>query len=303
MDANATSKLKEKVVQRLRELRKSAGKSARDAAVALGCHPSKISRLELGQARLQAADIGKLLDLYGLAGEERAALEKDAAATLLEPWWYRWRALLSRDEKRYLSLEAEADEIRVWASYEVPVLLQTPRYAGALRSVPGPRVPYPGALRALRQARQDLMRRDLARTPGRRLWAILDESVLLRKVGDPDIMREQVCALLSSAKEQNVIIQVVPLEAEPLSGAGLPFTILRFRDQQLPDAVWADTLAPPGGICTSREADVDRYGTARAQLLVKAEDAGNTPDILEGIMRRGWPAGRITRRPAPAGRA
>lgn len=42
------------------------------------------------------------------------------------------------------------------------------------------------------------------------LWVILDEAVLRRPVGGPDVMREQLARLVESGQRPNIAIQVVP---------------------------------------------------------------------------------------------
>jgi uncharacterized protein DUF5753/helix-turn-helix protein len=277
MDRSTPTALRIKVARTLRTLREGAGISPGQAASVLACHRSKISRLELGEAPLLVHEVAQLLELYGLADDdpERLALLEDVRATQMPPWWHEYRNLVPPDEQRYLSLESDAGGIRVWAPYTVPDLLQTSSYAAALGSVSGTQGKT-SRLRFLREARQSI-----ARAPGRRLWVILDESALLRKVGNPDIMHQQADALVQSAKEPGIIIQVARLSAGAARGAGIPFTILRFDDRELPDTVWAET--PGTSICTSKPADVDRYREVADGLAAAAERPEATPDIVEGI--------------------
>lgn len=45
------------------------------------------------------------------------------------------------------------------------------------------------------------------------MWAILDETVLRRVVGSPDIMSEQLAQLVSQARNSNITIQILPFAA------------------------------------------------------------------------------------------
>ncbi len=56
-------------------------------------------------------------------------------------------------------------------------------------------------------------RRSLAREDRPRLWAVIDEAVIHRVVGGPDVMCEQLWHLIESAQEGKTTIQVVPYRA------------------------------------------------------------------------------------------
>ena len=59
----------------------------------------------------------------------------------------------------------------------------------------------------------------LARDNPPPLWTVLDEGVLHRGVGGPDIMRDQLAALLTASERRNISIQVVPKSAYVTGGA------------------------------------------------------------------------------------
>lgn len=301
-DLSRPAMRRRKAGEKLRVLRSRAEITMGQAAEALDCHPSKISRLELGQGQdpLPLREIQRLLDVYGLAVDdpERLALLDDVRATQVLPWWYEARGLLSSDEKRYYSLEPDTDEIRVWAPDMIPDLLQTAAYAAALEPAYRRQDKMAPRRQALLQARQalvvpgqremnDLESRSIGSdsqlAPARRLWVILHESVLLQQVGDPDIRREQAAAVIQNAKEPGITIQVVRMSAGAVRGAGTPFTILRFPDKEVPDLAWVWT--PATSISTSKRADLDRYRAVWALCGVVAEPPEATPDIIGDIIK------------------
>lgn len=275
--------LRRRIAETLRELRVGAGVTMDEAAAVLGCSKTKISRLENCQAPLNDDEIGDLLDRYGLRADDqrRRELLEDVRATLVLPWWHSYRNLIPAGARRYISLESEACLLRICATWTVPDLLQTGAYAAALGSSPGGR----RETRRMRSFREERQRR--VREAGTRLWIIVDESVLRRQVGSPDVMREQCEALISAAKEPFVTMQVVPLarqageEVTPkvAPGTGIPFTIVRFDDKSLGDITYAET--PGGSICTDRNAD--NWRAAAEYLTQAAADADATPDIIGGI--------------------
>jgi transcriptional regulator with XRE-family HTH domain len=106
--------------------------------------------------------------------------------------------------------EAQARRLRWFEPLVVPGLLQTEAYARAILST------RMGATReelddavAARIERQRVL--DHEHPP--ELWVILDEAVLRRAVGGPDVMREQLVRLVESGQGPNVAIQVIPFSA------------------------------------------------------------------------------------------
>src|ERR671925_78935 len=62
-----------------------------DAARILKCDRSKVSRIETGHRGISAADLGELLDEYGVPGAEQAALAAIAHHGRDDGWWQRYR--------------------------------------------------------------------------------------------------------------------------------------------------------------------------------------------------------------------
>jgi hypothetical protein len=89
--------------------------------------------------------------------------------------------------------------------------------------------------------RQEVLRRDDPLT----LSAVIDESVLLRAIGDRDIMRRQMLDLLELAELPNVNVHVLPLDVDREPIFSDTFTLLEFApayDVAFPDIVYLDNL-------------------------------------------------------------
>ncbi|MER6924612.1 DUF5753 domain-containing protein, partial [Streptomyces spiralis] len=74
------------------------------------------------------------------------------------------------------------------------------------------------------------------------LWAIIDESVLLRVLGSRVVMRDQLTRLVEMAQRPNVTLQVVPLDVTNASAPNVPITYLRFGGLDLPDVVYLEHI-------------------------------------------------------------
>ncbi|MDG4829328.1 helix-turn-helix transcriptional regulator [Solwaraspora sp. WMMD1047] len=111
--------------------------------------------------------------------------------------------------KSWLDREREASLLRYFELAVVPGPLQTEAYASALIESSSSGRAAEEAI-ATRLARELIVTRDLKPA---QLTAILDEGVLYRHIGGPDVMRGQLLHLMKSAERDNVSMYVVPVTA------------------------------------------------------------------------------------------
>jgi len=258
-----------RLASELREIRESKGKSGDAVAAALKWSPSKISRYELARTGLKPREVERLLDYYGVSGPRRElllALAEDAAR---KGWWEEFADALSADYQQFIGLEHEATSIGIWHVEAVAGLLQTEAYARHIISSYGRVEPIaPGMIERLvkvRMQRQDV----LAREPELQLAVVLDESVLKRRIGSDQVMREQLQRLASDADRPNIIVQILPLEAQHTVFAE-SFVIFSFgpdNDAMLQDVVSAEHLRNGFYVEGERETYLHRLAF---QMLVTA---------------------------------
>ncbi|MDJ1138085.1 helix-turn-helix domain-containing protein [Streptomyces iconiensis] len=242
----------------LRRLRAKAGVTSRDAAVQVGWHQSKMSRIETGRSGIKPADLECLLDAYGVVDPELRALLSALAgadeARAPEPgeepghgggarrgWWHAYRDLLPPAYRDFISLESQAARERTLETSVVPGLLQTEAYAREVtRAALGGGVPQARieSLVEVRTTRQSV----LWQGPPLVVDAVLDEAVLRREVGGRAVMREQLAALTRAAELPNVRLQVLPFASGVHIGVTGPFVIFSFSAIADLDVVVLDHL-------------------------------------------------------------
>lgn len=229
----------------LRRLRASTGKTADEVGRVLGWSKAKISRYELARGGLRPADVGLLLDLYGVQGSQRAQLMALAEEARYKGWWESYSDVLPPEQMEYIGLEAEAATIMDWQVNTVPGLLQTEQYAREILSG-YQAVATISPLAIQRRLETRLIRQQLlTREQPPQLVVLLDESVLLRQRGDRSVMRAQLRRLADMASLPGLTIQILPLSG----GHGLAidsFGILRFDisgDAALHDVVSIESLS------------------------------------------------------------
>ncbi|MGM9380930.1 helix-turn-helix domain-containing protein [Streptomyces antibioticus] len=239
----APTLLKMLVGVQLAGMREDAGLAQEQAARMLGFSPAKLSRIEAGKGRRPPteADVRSLLTLYEADSHEASVLLRLLRQAGEPGWWQRYdKRLMPEWFDRLVGLQEAATAIRTFEMQYVPGLLQTPAYARAvvergLPSAPGREVERRVELRT---RRTELLHRPDAP----QVWAILDESVLLRVLGSRDVMREQLGRLIELARLPHVTVQIVPLDVTHASAPAIPVTYLRFGGADLPDVVYLEQI-------------------------------------------------------------
>ncbi|QIJ61336.1 helix-turn-helix transcriptional regulator [Streptomyces sp. JB150] len=267
----------------LRALRTGAGLTSGEAARLVGWHQSKVSRIETGASGVKPADVRLLLDAYGVSDpqlrELLLVLAGSGGGQGRDHWWHAYRGVLPPTYRDYISLESQASDMRTLETSVVPGLLQTPEYARAVTraAVEGLDEDRLDTLVEVRLARQDVLRSQ----PPLALSAVLDEAVLRREVGGPDVMAEQLRRLLEAARLPQVRLQVLPFAAGAHVGLTGPFVIFSFSNASDLDVVVLDHLT--SSLYLERKEDVGAYTEAFDALRRNALSPEETLEYIAGI--------------------
>jgi transcriptional regulator with XRE-family HTH domain len=267
----------------LRRLREQAGLTHSEVARRLEWSPSKVSRIETGQSRVQTGDVRDLLEVYGITDEPTCApLVQLAREARRRGWWTRYSDVLGSGT--YVGLEAEATGLRTYESMAVPGLLQTEDYAWAVLRASQTKNDPEVLNRALaaRMARQDILKRPDAPE----IWAILDESVISRPVGGPGVMRVQLEHLisLSTKPSTTLTLQVLPFSAGAHPGMNGPFVILDFNSPTDPPMVYLETATD--GLYLDEPADTERYNLRFSHLVARALGPDESRTMIAALAER-----------------
>ncbi|TQM74901.1 helix-turn-helix protein [Thermopolyspora flexuosa] len=268
---------------RLRALREQAGLDRAAAGRAIRASEAKIRRLEKGASAFKRRDVEDLLTLYDVTDPADRAVLLDLVDQANAPgWWREYADLVPPWLETYLGLEQSASVIRTWEVQFVPGLLQTPDYARAVITHGDSILRSDEIDRwvALRMRRQ----RILFPPNEVRLWAIVDEGALLRRIGGPAVMRGQLTHLLDMAELPNVTIQVLRLDGPQNPRALRPVTMLRAAADILPDVAYCENLC--GARFFDNPADTVRFLDLLNWLSVHAASPRETPGILRAIIAR-----------------
>ncbi|MFI7514241.1 helix-turn-helix transcriptional regulator [Micromonospora echinofusca] len=205
----------EYLLRELRRRRAAAGLTQAQLGELVFCSDSQVSAIETGTKPPTApylTAVDKALDTGGYFATLWNELVKGDAA----PIWLR----------EWIQIEREATALRWYEHAFVPGLLQTEAYARATFRAARTPVAELDQRVAARMERQGV----LARLPSPRLFVVLDEMVVRRACGGPDVMVEQLEHLLTCAEQPHIQVQIVPLSAGIYSGLAGAFILADLPD-------------------------------------------------------------------------
>ena len=196
------------IYSELRAFRERHGIPGEVVARDLEWSSSKISRIERGMTAVTRTALSRLLKYYAACGMAQDRI--DALTAMFEE-----TAAMTGYVNPWLGSSALARSVCEWAPYAVPRLLQVPGYAAAVldRMAAVAQMP-PGEAEeaALAIARWQAR---LTASPPTRLRAVLDEGVLYRMAGSPEVMREQLehLAAVSGADGADTQVRILSQRA------------------------------------------------------------------------------------------
>jgi transcriptional regulator with XRE-family HTH domain len=263
---------------RLREMREEAAKSLDEVAAHLECSAAKVSRIETGRVGARALDVRSMMDFYDTPDTLREELLALVRGSRQRPWWSKYAEHIPENLSTVIGLTEDASTIDSYACYLVPGLLQTRAYGHAVadRRKGFTEEEYARFI-DLRIARQQVL--SGGNPPQARF--LLDEIVLRRPLNDAAVRRDQLEHLLGMARQPNIKIRVIPLNAGLSAAMGLAFTLLGFPQPGQPSVAHADLMT--GVHIVERPADVCRYQAVFSELHGLALDASRSMELIADL--------------------
>ncbi|WP_380839483.1 helix-turn-helix domain-containing protein [Sphaerisporangium dianthi] len=255
----------------LRKFRLSVGLTQRQLCGAVHLSISQLSMIENGH-RPPTMDLAQRVDeALGIGSTLTGFLDRLNRAAAQLPHWFR----------PWLDYEREAEALHIWELSMVPGLLQVEGYArGLIANEP---CATPEQVEERIHARLDRQKILQGSMPPM-LWGVLDESVLHRAVGGPDVMSDQLHHLLEWGESKRVSLQVLPYAAYGTVGLlgsfmvadmpGHPASVAYIDSQSTEDRV-SDRTAEVRGLAF-------RHGVIRADALPRRESL----DMIKESLRR-----------------
>jgi hypothetical protein len=181
----------------------------------------------------------------------------------------------------YVGPEAEAADLRGYESEWVPGLLQTEAYArGVILAEPRPPTDEEIEGRvAARMGRQAILTGDAPT----HMWVVLNEAVLRRVVGGPDVMRDQLKALIDAAALRNVTLQVMPFSrgAHPAMHGGFMLMTIDLGEAAVSEYAYVEHRA--GSLLMDKVAELDLYKLTFDRLCAEALDSDKSAAFIKKV--------------------
>ncbi|MGW8877824.1 helix-turn-helix domain-containing protein [Streptomyces mirabilis] len=275
MSARATTRRRQ-LGATMRKLRARRGMTLEEAGRLVGVSKATVSRYETQAGPVKWLVIDALCREYGANDAERRAVVALAKDAKQQGWWNSFADSIPESMNLLLTLEDEAVREDHFSCVYVPGLLQTRRYTTALQQANEMRRSPEEIERlvGIRMKRQEI----LTRPNAPHLWAILDESVIRRVVGSPEIMREQLGQMLTTSESPNVTLQVLPFARGAHAAALGSFVILGGAEASL-GVVYVDLHV--GSLFMEKDQELERYRLAFEYLRAQALDIDASSSMIK----------------------
>ncbi|GGK48103.1 helix-turn-helix domain-containing protein [Streptomyces flaveus] len=215
--------------QRLREIRKDAGLTARTLAGLADWHESKCSRIEHGRTPPSDADI-RAYTLHCDAQDQTADLI--ATARAVEGMYVEWRRMeragLKQVQQSVAPLFERTRRFRTYQSWVIPGLLQTAAYTKAVLNTIAALREVPDDIDAAVGVRMERQR--ILHSGDHRFAMLVEEWVLRTLIGDNEVMAGQLGHLIAVASLPSVSLGIIPLGVP--RGAGWPVESFTMYDDE-----------------------------------------------------------------------
>jgi transcriptional regulator with XRE-family HTH domain len=241
----------------VRRLREDVGITRTELANRVAVTPSYISQIESGNTRCRK-DFAVRLDQALDTGEALASFWDKVLKSATYPKFF----------ADYSRAEASAELLRVFGATFVVGMLQTREYAQVL-------LPSEAALEARLQRQHALA---VEKPP--RLVVVLEETVLMREVGGPEVMRAQCAHLLEMSERENTTIQIAPIAYyRGISGS---FNIATQSTGE--EMLYLETST--GGITSDDTGDILHCVGAFAEMQARCLSVSDSRDFIRKAMDR-----------------
>ncbi|MGW7461622.1 helix-turn-helix domain-containing protein [Streptomyces sp. NPDC054797] len=245
----------------IKAFRKRAGLTQEQFRPLVGYSVQYVAAVEQGRRHPSTRFVEKSEEVLDAFGVIRIAAKRLARRRGLAKWFRRWA-----------ELEEDAIALNTYECRSIPGLLQTEAYARAqIRDVPPLPTPEEAEARvAFRMARQAV----LLKTPYVAFSFIIEQPVIERQTGGPEVTRELIDHLLEVRKLPNVDLQIMPLISPEHAGLDGPFQLLETQENE-----WlgysegqktGQLISDPKAVSVLHQ----RYAKLRIQALNPADSAG-----------------------------
>jgi transcriptional regulator with XRE-family HTH domain len=212
----------------VRRARDAKGFTQSDVAEQMEWSLSKVMRIESGEVTITPNDLRPLLNYLGI--KDRAEVDSLIAAAKVSRQRVQSKApgfmeYGTTNMRHLMELEHDATAYRSFLPMIIPGWMQTPDYARAVLgafSASLSEETITGRLQIRAERRRVILERD---NPPK-CYVLLDEGVLLRKIGGGDVLRGQLLEILDIIQRGRAAVRVIPFDQSDAVSMLATFEIL-----------------------------------------------------------------------------
>jgi transcriptional regulator with XRE-family HTH domain len=285
----------------LREAREASGRTQADVAEEMEWSLSKVIRIENGDVSIAPNDLRPLLTFLGVRDKTQIAELIDAAkvARTRHQAWYQssgFREHLTDPIRKLIEYEAEATYIHSYGVFYIPGSLQIPEYAKALIATWHEELTADQIKHRL-DARKRRHEAIVARVGSLHYTALLDESVLMRLAGGPEVLSAQLQELIKLNEAGMLKIRLLPFSAMTALSYNADFDLLflhddgdltnavMYRETGTSDEILEDLPAKPGTAAMPPVGPVARHHDRYLKLWNAADNESDTITFIKKRIR------------------
>ncbi|MFI6467265.1 helix-turn-helix domain-containing protein [Streptomyces sp. NPDC050538] len=276
-------------LRRLREQADGGGELGRgitrgQAVKGTSVSESTLHRVERGLTSLpRVQDLKSLLKRYGVSDPGDIEFLLDIHKNSLNRgWWSPYRTFMPSGFNVSVGLEGDAKILRVYQPDVVFGLLQSAGYARAMfdsaKPVDERNTEFVERNIEIRMRRKEAITRSERPVE---IHAILDEAVLRRVYGGPEVMRDQYEHLAELAALENVTVQILPM-GQPVYRSHQNFNLMEF-EAPLPTVVSVDGFTSVN--VTDKDTEIWAYRRRFDAMRAEAAGPRHTADFLKRAER------------------
>ena len=206
-------------------------------------------------------------------------------------WWRTYSDALPEKFVTLIGLESDATSISTWSPELVPGLLQTQAYARAAISAHTAATDAISPNEIERRVQTRMRRQHLLTAPEPTPFvSVLDESVLLRHLQSPQVMRDQLAHLIEMSRLPHISVHVLPLAGAHPIGSG---AFIRLQFAAIPeigavsDIVYLEQLSG-GALYIDDDTETHHYALGFGHLVAESLDPDASRDLIGQVMRDHW---------------
>ncbi|MGW1679058.1 Scr1 family TA system antitoxin-like transcriptional regulator [Saccharopolyspora sp. NPDC002376] len=222
-------------------------------------------------------NVEAIVDVLRMKDEDRERLLK-MAREVREPAWWELGRDFPQQLKALIDAEQRATRTTQVALNMIPGLLQTRAYTRQIMESGGLPADQVEDQVGVRQVRQGILTK---RDPVV-LNAFIDETALLRPVGGPRVMAEQLRHVVAASEESNVEVRVIPLDQGAHAGLSGAFVVYEFVKSR--PVVYLEGRS--SGAFLDEAEDVDLFWDALKHLENQASDSAVSRETLKEYVKR-----------------